>query len=447
MPYFRVNPLGVVPKKTPGKWRSILHLSYPPGSSVNDYISKADHSLQYVTIDRVISHVKQLGQGCYLSKLDVEAAFRIAPVHPNDWHLLGMKWQGQYYFDMRLSMGSRSSPFNFDTIGEAIEFIAQANYAIAFIEHILDDFITIESGAQTPVALNILIRLFQKLGVPLAQEKIFGPTTCLDFLGITLDTLLMEARLPPDKVDKLVALISTFSSRRKCTKRELLSLIGSFSFASKVIVPGRTFLSRMIRLSCSVSELHYHVYLNNAFREDLSMWELFLQDWNGRSFFLEEQLTMAPDLHFHTDASGTLGYGGYYHPQWFRGDWDPDQLLGAPGISISYQELFPIVLAAFIWGSEWSRKQILVFCDNEGTVTAINSGTSKSSRMAKLLRHLVLQSMCCNCLFRAKHVAGKHNSIADALSRNQVQRFRQLAPHANPYPVIISKELLLKLKN
>ena len=79
---------------------------------------------------------------------------------------------------------------------------------------------------------------------------------------------------------------------------------------------------------------------------------------------------MAPDLHFHTDASGTLGYGGYYHPQWFRRDWDPDQLLGAPGIFISYQELFPIVLAAFIWGSEWSRKQILVFCDNEGTVTA-----------------------------------------------------------------------------
>ena len=76
-----------------------------------------------------------------------------------------------------------------------------------------------------------------------------------------------------------------------------------------------------------------------------------------------------------------------------------------------------------------------------------NSGTSKSSRMAKLLRHLILQSMSCNCLFRAKHVAGKHNSIADALSRNQVQRFRQLAPHANPYPVTISKELLLKLKN
>ena len=63
-------------------------------------------------------------------------------------------------------MGSRSSPFNFDTIGKDIEFIAQANYAIAFIEHILDECITVKSGAQTPVALDILIRSFQKLGVP-----------------------------------------------------------------------------------------------------------------------------------------------------------------------------------------------------------------------------------------------------------------------------------------
>ena len=50
-PNFRCNPLGVVPKKTPGKWRSILHLSYPPGESVNDFIDKDTYSLQYVTID------------------------------------------------------------------------------------------------------------------------------------------------------------------------------------------------------------------------------------------------------------------------------------------------------------------------------------------------------------------------------------------------------------
>ena len=37
-PQFRVSPLGVVPKKTPGEFRMIHHLSYPEGSSVNDFI-------------------------------------------------------------------------------------------------------------------------------------------------------------------------------------------------------------------------------------------------------------------------------------------------------------------------------------------------------------------------------------------------------------------------
>lgn len=37
---YRISPLGVVAKKTPGEFRMIHHLSYPEGSSVNDYIPK-----------------------------------------------------------------------------------------------------------------------------------------------------------------------------------------------------------------------------------------------------------------------------------------------------------------------------------------------------------------------------------------------------------------------
>ena len=36
---FRISPLGVVPKKTPGEFRLIHHLSYPRGYSVNDGIA------------------------------------------------------------------------------------------------------------------------------------------------------------------------------------------------------------------------------------------------------------------------------------------------------------------------------------------------------------------------------------------------------------------------
>ena len=75
---------------------------------------------------------------------------------------------------------------------------------------------------------------------------------------------------------------------------------------------------------------------------------------------------------------------------------------------------------------------------------------SKSSLMAQLLRRLILSCMKGNFLFRAKHLPGINNPIADALSRNQVLRFKDLALEACPKPtpihVHVPPELLVKLR-
>ena len=151
--------------------------------------------------------------------------------------------------------------------------------------HLLDDFLTIEPPNAHPIALELIKQIFTRLGVPLAPNKVFGPTQILEFLGIILDSDLMEARLSEQKVHKLQELISSMQPRRKCTKRQLLSLIGSLSFATKVIVPGRPFLSHLIKLSTTAHQLDHFVYLNQGIREDLVMWSHFLRGWNGRSFF------------------------------------------------------------------------------------------------------------------------------------------------------------------
>ena len=100
----------------------------------------------------------------------------------------------------------------------------------------------------------------------------------------------MEARLSIEKIEKLKDDISAFSQKKRCTKRELLSLVGSLGFACKVIVPGRSFLSRIITLSCTVSRLHHRVYINTQVRDDLCVWYKFLSDWIGREFFLSDQM-------------------------------------------------------------------------------------------------------------------------------------------------------------
>jgi len=51
-----------------------------------------------------------------------------------------------------------------------------------------------------------------------------------------------------------------------------------------------------------------------------------------------------------------------------------------------------------------------------------------------LVRDLTLCTLQYNFYFRAVHVPGINHNIADSLSRFQMERFHQLAPHANATP-------------
>ena len=125
----------------------------------------------------------------YLSKLDVKSAFRQIPVREEDQPLLGIKWQGEFYYEKVLPFRLRSSPAIFDSVASDIEWIVQHQFSIHQLLHYLDDFLCVSSGAVVAnQQLSILLRAFVYLGVPLAPTKVEGPLSCLTFLGITLHT-------------------------------------------------------------------------------------------------------------------------------------------------------------------------------------------------------------------------------------------------------------------
>ena len=86
-----------------GKWRLILDLSNPSGTSVNNGIDPELCSLSYISVDDVARVVAFLGRGTMLGKTDIKSAYRI--VHPADRLLLGMEWQGNIFVDFRLPLG------------------------------------------------------------------------------------------------------------------------------------------------------------------------------------------------------------------------------------------------------------------------------------------------------------------------------------------------------
>ncbi|XP_033730724.1 uncharacterized protein LOC117320169 [Pecten maximus] len=380
IPYqqYRINPIGIAEGKYSKKKRLIVDLSAPHNDdkhpSLNELIDKQEFSLQYVTIDKAIQVIKDSGKGCWMGKTDITDAFKLIPLHPSLWPFHGIKWDNHYYFYTRLVFGSRSSPKIFDHLSRAICWIAENNYNIKNVLHLLDDFLIVtKPEEQADIIMKQFLEIFHTLDIPLAAHKTVGPTTGLEYLGIYLDSDKMEARLPVEKRDRIMDMLKSFQRRKSCTKRELLSLLGHFNFAARIILPGRSFVSYLIALSTTVNELHHHVKISTECRTDLNMWYTFLQGWNCVSFFIDDDIVAAADIQLFTDST-QRSFGGYYNNKWFQGNF-PD--LGSEEVSMAFYELYPIVMACVLWGHSWSRKRILFNCDNAATVDIIRKGRNK----------------------------------------------------------------------
>ena len=111
-----------------------------------------------------------------MAKTDIQSAFRIIPVNPKDYHLLGFKWNQQYYHDKCLPMGCSSSCAIFEAFSTSLEWIIKQKLPNVSILHILDDFLFIsQTESQCQHALDLSISICNDLGVPLAPDKTVGP--------------------------------------------------------------------------------------------------------------------------------------------------------------------------------------------------------------------------------------------------------------------------------
>ena len=225
-PVLACSPLACVLKK-PDSWRPILDLFAPAGHSVNDGIPAEHGAVQYANFDQIIRMIAHLGRGALIAKVDLKHAFRQCPVHPDDWPLLCYEWNGHYYVDLRLPFGLRSSPALFNSLAGLCDLLHAKG--IRYLEHYLDDFITVAPPPPPNSVLcasyqALILETFHSVGVLTSLEKTLGPGTCLPVLGIIVDTLAWETRLPPEKLKEYTSILATWRHRRSTLKRELDSL-------------------------------------------------------------------------------------------------------------------------------------------------------------------------------------------------------------------------------
>ena len=438
LPEVQISRFGVIPKRNSSGWRLILDLSSPEGWSVNDGIDPDLCSLSYVSIEDAARAIVKSGQGSKLAKIDIKNAYRIVPVHPEDRVLLGMVWDEGLYVDAVLPFGLRSAPKVFTAIADALEWVIKRE-GVQKLFHYLDDFLIVAPPAskQCEEDLQKLLVIFDRLHIPVAASKLEGPTECLTFLGIEIDTQVMVLRLPASKLEELRLLVAQWQGRKFCMKKDLQSLVGKLQQASKVVRSGRTFLRRMFELLKGTSKKQHFIRLNTSFRSDLMWWNLFLESWNGISM-LEDPAWKSVPFHLYTDASGSFGCGAWSEQSWFQYSWPS----GLKQQSIAAKELLPIVMACMVWGKTWSKNAVLVHCDNQAVVEVVNAGYCKDPHLMQLLRCLFFITTFFKISVKAAHIAGLRNTGADALSRNNMHLFFSQVPTANKTSTPIPSALI-----
>lgn len=173
------------------------------------------------------------------------------------------------------------------------------------------------------------------------------------------------------------------------------------------------------------------------------MWKYFFSDFNGISVFYNQFWLYNSDLELFTDAAVKqgFGFGCYFGGKWAYGSW-PDSWHARGWMEdITILEFFPLLVSLYLWGDHIRNKKITFRCDNQAVVHIINTMSSKSEGVMVLLRAFTLKCLKLNVLVKAIHISGSKNGLTDALSRLQIEKFRHLAPQADPDPGVIPSHL------
>ena len=360
--------------------------------------------------------IHHAGTGCLIFKRDLKAAYRQIPIDPGDYKYLGYSWNGQFYFDTRLAMGQRTSALACQRSTRPVAYIMNSQgYCITVY---LDDFIGVEPPCRAWQSYYALKDILSDLGLEENFPKAHAPDQIQEVLGILIDTRNMTMSVTSGRLSEIKLLISDWLQRKSATKRQMQSLLGKLMYISKCVRQSRIFVNRILSVMRKLKQPFYKVKLSAEFRKDLLWWDEFLVIFNGVSI-IPDVMWKAPDAIISTDACLT-GCGGVSADSYFRSPF-PDSILHQ-NLSIHELEMLAIVVAVKVWRRDLPGQRLLIYCDNEASVWALNSGRTVGSFTASCLREIWFYACSVQLEIRGVHLPGVENRKADYLSRSHINR-------------------------
>ena len=216
-----VHSLGAV-TKSDGGLRPNTDCKRPIGTSINNYMNEVCEEFHFIKVDDICG---VMTEDCFFAMVDIKAVYRSVNVNPLHRQFQGLVWnidgENCYMQDNCLSFGLKCAPWIFSRLSEfVVRCMARRGYHQVF--SYLDDFLVVgDTRHSCQEGLNSLPKLLRELGFYIAWKKVVRPSQLVTYLGIQLDSVLMEISLPEAKLRKVRDIVQDFKSMDKCTKRHL----------------------------------------------------------------------------------------------------------------------------------------------------------------------------------------------------------------------------------
>lgn len=432
----RIHPLLVVPKGA-GEWRIVHNLSFGGAFALNAYISY--FRFRWSSVEDALCCVRR---GCWFARVDMASYYRHFPVHPADWHLQAFIVRGVEYWDAYLEFGLKN----------AVEYGHRTSQAIGRVFRrrgfgdlicIMDDMLVVRDGRVVcERAYGALRSLLGDLGLQVSPKptKTHGPAQQTKFCGLLLDSVAMTVRLDAEKLAKTAAAVDAFRGRASCSIHDLQSLLGLLNYVSQVVYGGRTYTHRLLEVLRHAarrddgSVLAPSVSLDADFHADLAWWGANLAGMNGLRRILDAN--SFGSTCFFTDANLDDGIGVFFGGGHAGLTFEQcavavpayGRLVAGEADPIHLKELYAVLVAVVLFVDALADCVVVVRTDNMVVESAINKGVTRANdaRMMQFVRELHSISVRYNFRLVARYVPTLDNSLADALSRQQWDRFSDL---------------------
>ena len=330
---------------------------------------------------------------------------------PGSIHWLGYIYNGKFYFDVTLSMGSRSSARCCQMVTSAVVFI-YTNKGFFAINY-LDDLGSAELTHKAEEAFEELRQLLVQIGLKEAVEKTVPPCTVMVFLGIEVNSITLTLSIPLDKWNEIQGLLKTWIGKKSTNLKEVQQLAGLLNFACCCVKSGRVYLARILNFLRSLPKKGSRK-IPVSVLHDVQWWIDFAPKFNSTSLLTYNWWSRV-DTDITTDSCLT-GAGAFNKITGEFFHWKFPEILLELSLDINQLECLTVVLALKLWGASLNRKRMQVHCDNQVSVEWINSGTSRNTVIQACLRKLHVQLALNSCELRAVFLTRKKNGISDELS-------------------------------